>query len=235
MQGRSRLSGNPEAETAFRDEALPSAPTPPGQPSPTLPVPLFGNIASPATHASVIARSRRKVPMIIKNPFRSPLHEHPDPAQRVLGVSELPPDSDELAGLLAADPAPEVRAAAAGRCAKRRRACRSLANGVRFRSQDRDRRRAGPAPCRNAGRRKGTGAAGGRRCTDAIRSAVRAFRAATRTAAASPSPRSATRTRWSISRWSPNTPKRGWPPRSACRRRRGSASSPTRRGTRTAA
>ncbi len=55
--------------------------------------------------------------MIIKNPFRSPLHEHADPAQRVLGVAELPPDSDELAGLLAADPAPEVRAAAAGRCA----------------------------------------------------------------------------------------------------------------------
>ena len=55
--------------------------------------------------------------MMIKNPFRSPLHAHPDPAQRVLGVSALPPDSDELAGLLAADPAPEVRAAAAGRCA----------------------------------------------------------------------------------------------------------------------
>ena len=56
--------------------------------------------------------------MMIKNPFRSPLHEHPDPAQRLLGVSELPPDSDELAGLLVADPAPEVRAAAASRCAK---------------------------------------------------------------------------------------------------------------------
>ena len=55
--------------------------------------------------------------MMIKNPFRSPLHAHPDPAQRVLGVSALPPDADELAGLLAADPAPEVRAAAAGRCA----------------------------------------------------------------------------------------------------------------------
>ena len=55
--------------------------------------------------------------MMIKNPFRSPLHEHPDPAQRVLGLSELPPDSDELAGLLTVDPAPEVRAAAAGRCA----------------------------------------------------------------------------------------------------------------------
>ena len=55
--------------------------------------------------------------MIIKRMFGAPLHEHPDPAQRVLGVSELPPDSGELAGLLLSDPAPEVRAAAARRCA----------------------------------------------------------------------------------------------------------------------
>ena len=55
--------------------------------------------------------------MVIKRLFRSTLHEHPEPAQRVLGVSELPPDSGELAGLLLSDPAPEVRAAAARRCA----------------------------------------------------------------------------------------------------------------------
>jgi exonuclease SbcC len=55
--------------------------------------------------------------MITRRLFRSTLHEHADPAQRVLGASELPPDSDELASLLAADPAPEVRAAAARRCA----------------------------------------------------------------------------------------------------------------------
>jgi hypothetical protein len=48
--------------------------------------------------------------------FGSPLHEHADPAQRVLGVAELPPDSPALAQLLAADPAPEVRCAAAARC-----------------------------------------------------------------------------------------------------------------------
>ena len=54
--------------------------------------------------------------MVIKRLFRSTLHEHSDPAQRVLGVAELPPDSIELAGLLTADPAPEVRAAAARRC-----------------------------------------------------------------------------------------------------------------------
>jgi DNA repair protein SbcC/Rad50 len=53
--------------------------------------------------------------MISKRIFGSPLHEHADPAQRALGASKLPPDSDELARLLAADPAPEVRAAAA-RC-----------------------------------------------------------------------------------------------------------------------
>jgi len=47
---------------------------------------------------------------------RSALHEHEDPAQRVQGVAALPPDSGELTRLLAADPAPEVRSAAAQRC-----------------------------------------------------------------------------------------------------------------------
>jgi hypothetical protein len=47
---------------------------------------------------------------------RTPLHEHAEPAQRVLGVAELPPQSAELLQLLRADPAPEVRAAAARRC-----------------------------------------------------------------------------------------------------------------------
>jgi exonuclease SbcC len=54
--------------------------------------------------------------MITKHLFRSPLHQHADPAQRVLGASVLSPDSDELARLLTADPVPEVRAAAASRC-----------------------------------------------------------------------------------------------------------------------
>jgi hypothetical protein len=43
--------------------------------------------------------------------------EHADPAQRVHGIAELPADAAEFVGLLSADPAPEVRAAAAGRCA----------------------------------------------------------------------------------------------------------------------
>jgi len=54
--------------------------------------------------------------MVGKRLFRSALHQHADPAQRVIGVAELPPDSGELAALLA-DPAPEVRTAAAKRCA----------------------------------------------------------------------------------------------------------------------
>jgi hypothetical protein len=48
---------------------------------------------------------------------RAPLHEHAEPAQRLLGIAELPPESAELRRLLRTDPAPEVRAAAARRCA----------------------------------------------------------------------------------------------------------------------
>ncbi|MBL0142424.1 MAG: DUF349 domain-containing protein [Betaproteobacteria bacterium] len=47
---------------------------------------------------------------------RTPLHEHPEATQRVLGVAHLPPDSSELASLVTGDPAPEVRTAAAERC-----------------------------------------------------------------------------------------------------------------------
>lgn len=55
---------------------------------------------------------------MITNPFsRAVLHQHAEPAQRVLGVAALPPDSGEIAQLLLADPAPQVRIAAARRCA----------------------------------------------------------------------------------------------------------------------
>ncbi|MBE0621764.1 MAG: DUF349 domain-containing protein [Burkholderiales bacterium] len=55
---------------------------------------------------------------MITNLFsRTALHQHAEPAQRVLGVAALPPDSGELAQLLQSDPAPEVRIAAAQRCA----------------------------------------------------------------------------------------------------------------------
>jgi hypothetical protein len=54
--------------------------------------------------------------MVGRHLFRSALHQHADPAQRVIGIAELPPDSGELAALLA-DPVPEVRIAAAKRCA----------------------------------------------------------------------------------------------------------------------
>ena len=56
--------------------------------------------------------------MITKRLFRAALHLDPDPARRVAGVAELPQDSDELAALLADDPAPEVRLAAANRSTK---------------------------------------------------------------------------------------------------------------------
>lgn len=46
---------------------------------------------------------------------RTPLHEHPEAAQRILGVAQLPPESTELAALVAGDPAAEVRSAAAAR------------------------------------------------------------------------------------------------------------------------
>jgi hypothetical protein len=48
---------------------------------------------------------------------RTSLHQHADPAQRILGIEALAPDSGDLAQLLAADPSPEVRIAAALRCA----------------------------------------------------------------------------------------------------------------------
>lgn len=54
--------------------------------------------------------------MITKFFSSSARHEHAEPAQRVLGTGELAPDSEELARLLAADPQPEVRIAAAQRC-----------------------------------------------------------------------------------------------------------------------
>ncbi|MGZ9032027.1 MAG: DUF349 domain-containing protein [Burkholderiaceae bacterium] len=54
--------------------------------------------------------------MLDKLFFGSRLHEHADPAQRVLGVSALASDSPALVAMLTADPSPEVRAAAAARC-----------------------------------------------------------------------------------------------------------------------
>ena len=47
---------------------------------------------------------------------RTPLHRHAEPAQRIMGLDQLSPTSEELAQLLAADPSQEVRIAAAQRC-----------------------------------------------------------------------------------------------------------------------
>ena len=54
--------------------------------------------------------------MVSKRLFRPEPHLDADPARRVTGAAELPADSDALASLLAGDPAPEVRLAAANRC-----------------------------------------------------------------------------------------------------------------------
>ncbi|MGZ8203656.1 MAG: DUF349 domain-containing protein, partial [Burkholderiales bacterium] len=53
--------------------------------------------------------------MLTERLFRS-TSQHADPARRVIAVAKLAPESDELAALLANDPAPEVRIAAANRC-----------------------------------------------------------------------------------------------------------------------
>jgi hypothetical protein len=53
--------------------------------------------------------------LLTEHLFRSTLH-HADPARRVIAVARLPPQSDQLAVLLATDPAPEVRIAAANCC-----------------------------------------------------------------------------------------------------------------------
>ena len=54
--------------------------------------------------------------MITRFFSRSALHEHAEPAQRAQAVAELAPESDEIKALLTADPAAEVRLAAAQRC-----------------------------------------------------------------------------------------------------------------------
>jgi hypothetical protein len=59
---------------------------------------------------------RRNNPLVLNKLLFRPLHEHAEPSQRILGVQALPSDSPDLAPLLHADPAPEVRAAAAVRC-----------------------------------------------------------------------------------------------------------------------
>ncbi len=54
--------------------------------------------------------------MLDKLFFGTRLHENADPAQRVLGISALAPDSPVLSKMLASDPSSQVRAAAAERC-----------------------------------------------------------------------------------------------------------------------
>jgi hypothetical protein len=59
---------------------------------------------------------RNKNRPVLNRLFGSALHERAEPAQRILGIQELAPDSEVLAQLVRTDPAAEVRAAAAARC-----------------------------------------------------------------------------------------------------------------------
>ena len=173
--------------------------------------------------------------MITKLFSRSALHEHPDPAQRVQGVAALPPDSGELAQLVAADPAPEVRA---GRresmhrpSGARRRVGSRIGSGRPGCARGCARQRA----FGHDGRRGRRGVARGRplhRCDPRRCGAPRARR---RTAPRRAWRAFAMRTGWSSWRSAPSAPSCAWTRRSACTRRTACASSPARRRTRTAA
>jgi hypothetical protein len=56
------------------------------------------------------------LPIVLDKLFGGALHQHPEAAQRVLGIAQLPPDAKAIVQLLTTDPAAEVRAAAAARC-----------------------------------------------------------------------------------------------------------------------
>jgi len=110
---------------------------------------------------------------MISNLFsRTPLHQHADTAQRVLGIAALPPESGELAQLLLADPAPEVRIAAALRCAE----LAALASAWDAETDDSVRHALAPALAKALARTQDSAGAKAileaQRCTDAIRSEV---------------------------------------------------------------
>lgn len=110
--------------------------------------------------------------MLNKLLFGSAQHEHADPAQRLLGVAELAPDAPALAQLLAADPAPEVRAAAAMRCVD------AVALAAAWREETEPAVRAAIASSLGRALATSAGVAAARsllaasECTDAIRAAV---------------------------------------------------------------
>ena len=154
--------------------------------------------------------------MITRIFSRSALHEHEDPAQRVQGVAALPPDSGELARLLAADPAPEVRSAAAQRCSE----LPALAEALTTESDPAVRAAVatalGGVLSDTAGRRRPLPHSSSR--TPARMPSAPTSRAARRmpTGAASRSRTSATKRCWSTSRWAPSSPKRARRRRDAC-------------------
>lgn len=107
--------------------------------------------------------------MITRFLSRSDLHKHAEPAQRLLGVEQLPPDSEDLAQLLAADPAPEVRVAAARRCADLAVLARALETETDPAVRDAISAALGSALARTQDRAGARAWLEAERCTDAIR------------------------------------------------------------------
>jgi hypothetical protein len=110
--------------------------------------------------------------MVTKRFFGPARHEDADPVRRAIAAAELPPDSDELAALLAHDPAPEVRIAAANRCAN----LAALAGAWEHETDAAVRAALEPTLVGVLADRADSGGAaaflGGEPCTDAIRVAV---------------------------------------------------------------
>jgi DNA repair protein SbcC/Rad50 len=75
---------------------------------------VLGNIDTAAPDVRLAGST--PIADVLDKIFGPPLHEHADPAQRVVGVTALPSDSVVLAQVLGADPSPDVRIAAAARC-----------------------------------------------------------------------------------------------------------------------
>ncbi len=131
---------------------------------------------------------------------RTALHEHVEPAQRVLGVAELAPDSEQLKGLLAADPAPEVRAAAARRCADAAALAAALATEVDGTVRAALAAALADALCALPDAATAGALLAGDRCTDAIRARGRPARAGRRAPPRGDRGDRATKPRWSSSR-----------------------------------
>lgn len=109
--------------------------------------------------------------MFTERLFRSATR-HPDPARRVIAVATLAPGSEELAGLLASDPAPEVRIAAAKRCGNLSVLAAAWENEPDAAVRAALAAALGSLLCETANGAAATAMLGAARCTDAMRADV---------------------------------------------------------------